>query len=487
MEDKKIVDKVLEFASLIKYNGEKRDFIEKAIKKFLIDPKDDFSIEDEIKKIFKDSGFLDKKEVKRTLSNFFTIDEAFEMYDYILTIDAGIEDLLFYLIEKYTRYDHNLKKEIGVTVTDLIKFSTTLENIYNYDLIAGNYNLNPNIFNSMEEAYYPYNLQYPDEKGKEVSRMASFITKDALLIFLKKGLKEMDMENIVKNIDFLLGTLSFSREDIIKDPKIRFQEKPLFRIDKENYILINEVHLFFGLPYRLDSLLNNYSWYTDKKGKNFERVAFKVLGEINGNKRIGGEFFSKVNYGSYESDGLINFKDTSWFVELKGRIPRSDSFKGDLKSVSKDIEKGVEEAEVQALRAIKEAEKKGKLGVREVRQNKGILIITEGMYPNLNQNTVMDFKRKDENYPRYIISFLTLMEILRQHDIYYLKQFLEWRSDPEMPIYCFSELDYWDYFTSMQSGLDKKEGYELSKKNHNKIIFNGKRFNAPKFIKNLDK
>ena len=75
------------------------------------------------------------------------------------------------------------------------------------------------------------------------------------------------------------------------------------------------------------------------------------------------------------------------------------------------------------------------------------------------------------------------MEILRQHDIYYLEKFLEWRMDPKMPIYCMSELDYYDYFTQMQNGLDKKEGYELCKKRYNRLIFNGKRFNAPKFVK----
>ena len=483
INEREIIDKILEFASLIKYNGEKRDFIEKALKKFLSNPKENFSIEKEIKKIFKNKEILDKKDIKRDLNNFFTAEEMFEMQDYILTIDAGKEDLLFYLIEKYTPYDLKLKEEIGITVTDLIKFSTTLNNIYNYDLISGGYASNPNIFKSKEEAYYPYKLQYFDKENVEISKMASFITKDALLIFLKEGFDKNFMKDVIKNIDILLNLISFSREDIIKDPKIRFQEKPLFRIDKENYILINEVHLFFGLPYRLDSLLNNYFWYTNKKGKDFERVAFKVLEEINRNRKIEGEFFQNIKYGDYESDGLINFEDTSWFVELKGRIPRSKSFKGNINSVSKDIKRGIKNAEEQALRAIKESEKKGKIGDKKIKRNKGILIITEGMYPNLNQNPFMEFKREDENYPRYIISFLTLMEILRQHDIHYFKKFLEWRVDPEMPIYCMSELDYWDYFTQMQNGLDKKEGYELCKKRHNKLIFNGKRFNAPKFIK----
>ena len=75
------------------------------------------------------------------------------------------------------------------------------------------------------------------------------------------------------------------------------------------------------------------------------------------------------------------------------------------------------------------------------------------------------------------------MEILRQQDSYYFNKFLKWRSDPEIPIYCISELDYWDYFTQMQNGLDKKEAYDKAKKKNIRIIFNGKRFNAPKYIK----
>jgi len=483
MEDKKIIDKILEIVSIIKYNGEKRDFIEKALKKFLITPKEDFSLESEIKSIFENKDLLDKNTGNRKINNIFTTEEIFEMQDYILTIDASPEDLLFYLFEKYALYDSKLKSELGVTITDIIQFSLLLDNIYHFDLIAGDYQFNQNIFSSKEETYYPYNLQHPDEESIKTSEMASFITKESFIFFLEKGFKGQDLNNITKNIDILFDLISFDRPDIVQDNKLRFQEKPLFRIDNETFILLNTVHLLFGLPYRLDALLNKYSWYTNNKGKNFEKVVFKVLDEINENKRIEGEFFKDIGYKNGQLDGLINFDETSWFIECKGRIPRSDSFKGDISSVNHDIKRGVEDAEDQALKAIKESEIENKIGEKEVKKNKGILIIVEGMYPNLNQNPITQFKRKDENYPRYIISFLTLMEILRQYDIYYLKKFLDWRSDPEMPIYCMSELDYWDYFTSMQNGLEKKEGYEMAKKKNIRVIFNGRRFNAPKFIK----
>ncbi|MGY4883949.1 MAG: hypothetical protein ACP5NZ_00015 [Nanobdellota archaeon] len=487
MEDRDIINKILEIVAIIKYNGEQRDFIEKALKKFLIDPKENFSLESEIKSIFEDKDILNKNGDKRELNNLFTTEELFEIQDYILTIDASQEDLLFYLFEKYTPYDSKLKEELGVTITDIIKFSLLLDNIYHIDLIAGDYQFNENIFSSKENAYFPYNLQFPDENSRKTSEMASFVTKETFTFFLKKGFKEDGLENIIENIDILFDLVSFDRTDIIKDNKLRFQEKPLFRIDNENFILINIVHLLFGLPYRLDSLLNKYSWYTDNKGKNFERVVFKILDEINKNKRIEGEFFKDIEYEDGQLDGLINFHDISWFVECKGRIPRSNSFKGNILSVNKDIERGIEDAEEQALKAIKESEKENKIGGRDVKTNRGILIIVEGMYPNLNQNPMTQFKRKDENYPRYIISFLTLMEILRQYDTYFLKRFLEWRSDPEMPIYCMSELDYWDYFTSMQGGLEKKEAYDAAKRKNIKVIFNGKRFNSPKFIKEDDK
>ena len=484
--DKWILDKILEITSLIKYNGEKRDFIEKALKKFLINPRKDFSVEKEIEKIFHRKDILKKDTGIKDLKNIFSLNTIFEMQDYILTVDVGLTDLFFYLIEKYKEYDLKLKDEIGITIFEIIKFCSLLQNIYYYDLITGNYEFNRNIFSSKEEAYYAYKLKSPDKKSKQTSERASFISKDAFVYFLENGIKDKKIQSIIDNVDKFFNLLSFTIDDIRRDEKIRFQDKPLLQVNEDSYILINEVHLIFGLPYRLDSLLNKYSWYTNNKGKAFEKVVYKVLNEINQNKRIRGKFFPDIRYGrskNYQLDGLINFEDFSWFIECKGRIPRSDSFKGKVKSVNQDIKKGVTNAEDQAIRAIRASETNQKIGNKSVKEKKGILIIVEGMYPNLNQNPITQFKRRDEKYPRYIISFFTLMEILRQYDVYYLEKFLEWRSDLDMPIYCMSELDYWDYFTQMQNGLDKKEAYDTAKKRNIRVIFNGKRFNVPKFIK----
>jgi len=485
--DKEIINKIFDFVALIKYNGEKRDILEKGLKDFLLNPDKDIKIEDALKKAFESRTPFNKENTDRDLNNFLTTDELFEIHDYLLTIDADQQDLIYYLSEKYSRYNDKLKSEIGVTVSDIINFSMALRTIYYIDLQAQGYKFNPNVFSSKEEAYGLYNLQYPDENSKKISEMASLLDKEAFIIFLNGVNNDKAMDPLLKNLDFLLNLLSFKQEDLVKDNKLRFQDKPLLKLNDETYIILNEVHLLYGLQSRLDTLLNNYQWYRDVKGMGFEKIALDILEVINKNKRIEGKVNKNINYKVDDSlcelDGLINFQDFSWFVECKGRIPRSDSFKGDVISVKRDIEKGITSAEEQALRAIKESEKIGEIGGIKVNTKKGVLIITEGAYPNLNPNPISVFKRKDENYPRYIIGLLTLMEILRQHDIYYLQKFLEWRCDPQMPIHSMSELDYWDYFTKMQRGLDLKEGYDMSVKNHNKVFYIGNRFNAQKHIK----
>ncbi len=484
--DKKTVNKIFDFVSLIKYNGEKRDYIEKTLKKFLLNPEENFEIEKEIKSVFEKRDLTDKEGFKREMGNFFSPDELFEMQDYLLTIDANPSDLIYYISEKYNPYNAKLKKEIGVGVSDIIRFSIALGNIYQIDLNAQGYKHNPNIFSSKEDAFYPHNLQYPDSVSKEISKMASLLDKKALILFLEESKMLPEVKTIIENLDLLLNLISFTSEELKKDPKIRFQDKPLLKLDEETYVIINEVHLLFGLQSRLENLLNKYTWYSDKKGKTFEKIVFNILEQINKDKRIDGNFFNNINYkienASYELDGLINFKDFSWFLECKSRIPRPSSYKGDIKSVKKDVTKGITDADYQSQRAIKESEKKGRIGDKEVKEHKGVLIITEGLYPNMNMNPMSVFPKK-HSYPRYIINLLTLMEILRQRDVYYLEKFLKWRCDPKMPLYCFSELDYWDYFTRMQEGLDKKESYDLAIRNNNKIFFNGRRFNAPKYIK----
>jgi hypothetical protein len=105
------------------------------------------------------------------------------------------------------------------------------------------------------------------------------------------------------------------------------------------------------------------------------------------------------------------------------------------------------------------------------------------MYPNFNQNPIIELPCRNSKYPRYIINALILRELLGQYDNYYFEKFLNWRSDPKMPIYCISELDYWDYFTKMQNGLDKKRNYDLAIKKNIRVIYNGNRFNSPKYFK----
>lgn len=485
--EKEIINRIFDFVALIKYNGEKREILEKALKEFLISQNIEKSIEEYLKDAFEEGSPLKKDDVKRDFNNFFTTDELFERHDYILSIDADPADILYYLSEKYSIYDDRLKAEIGFTTSDIIAFSLALKAIYNHDLYTQGYKFNPNVFETKEQAYDMFYLQHPDEKSRKISEFASLLDKEALIIFLKGAQAEKGSNLLIENIDSLLEIISFTIEDLREDNKLRFQDKPLLKLNEETYLILNEVHLLYGLQSRLDNFLNKFSWYSEGKGKRFEKIALKILGEINKIKRVEGKLYENVTYNSEnklcELDGLINFKDFSWFVECKGRIPRSDSFKGNISSVKRDVERGITDAEEQALRAIKEAEKSNEISGIKIANKKGILIVTEGVYPNLNPNPISVFPRKDENYPRYIIGLLTLMEILRQHDIYYLEKFLEWRCDQKMPIHSPSELDYWDYFTKMQKGLDMKEGYDLAIKNNNKVFYIGNRFNASKTIK----
>ena len=137
--EKWMLDKILEITSLIRENGEKRDFIERALRSFLANPRKDFFIEKEIEKIFHRKNILKKDINIKDLKNIFSLNEIFEMQDYILTVDVSLEDLLFYISEKYSRYDQKLKKEMGITVSEIIIFCVLLQNVYYQDkIIIGN-------------------------------------------------------------------------------------------------------------------------------------------------------------------------------------------------------------------------------------------------------------------------------------------------------------------------------------------------------------
>ncbi len=106
-------------------------------------------------------------------------------------------------------------------------------------------------------------------------------------------------------------------------------------------------------------------------------------------------------------------------------------------------------------------------------ENPGIIIILEGIYPQLNTTTFFCIAQNKLDIPRLIINYFDLKEILNQPNSYLFEEFLIWRTQKNMPIMCNDEMDYWIFFSKYWHDSEMQKFLKKAIKNHNLIIYRG--------------
>jgi hypothetical protein len=272
-----------------------------------------------------------------------------------------------------------------------------------------------------------------------------------------------------KNINRVLDLLSFDIHDLLKKNDLRFQETPLLKWDR-NLIVLNQHYLISNLPQRYELLLRRCRDYTNTKGNDFERIALSLL------ERVPRATLHKdIKYSKFQLDGLLNFYNSSWFVECTSHPPSIDTLLGTDTAVDEDLRLTVDKCETQALRAI---DNTGHPNIRKLKpkKKKGIIIILEGYYPSLNVNNAFQIQPPKSSIPRYVINYFNMKLFINQPHIDVLEDYLFWRTQPDMPIVSLDETDYWTYFVKMNFDYKYEEGFRISQQRKVRIAYSGDLF-----------
>ena len=326
------------------------------------------------------------------------------------------------------------------------------------------------------------------------------VTKDEIIQSISHSFYNLTGEMIdaetIAGFQNALDALSFSCEAFIYQKSINLKDTPLLKVGQDKYILLGNNYLVSALPYRCEKALNKCKVYRENKGKLFEKIVLKLF-----TSTYGSNFHQNIKYGSYELDGLLNLSHTSWFIECSSHPPNISSEFSDEVKLFDDFRKSVIKCQDQGKRAIEHAAD-DEYKNSSLKEKKGIIVIIDEHYPNIsdaeykyfeeigksiNKSLPEQFKNQIPKieYPRYVINYFELETIIEQPDAYLFEEFLEWRTQDNMPISCSDELDYWDYFTKMLNDKQREKEFRICQERHHIIQYIGNRFNNKSYLNKI--
>ncbi len=112
---------------------------------------------------------------------------------------------------------------------------------------------------------------------------------------------------------------------------------------------------------------------------------------------------------------------------------------------------------------------------------KGIIIVVDGVYPNLNIQAYS--KQSVNDAPLYVIDYFDLRTLIDEPEICNLEEFLLWRTQKPMPVLCFDEKDYWNYYFDRYCQLkDIRNAFRIQQEKKTTLIYTGYRFNRKDYL-----
>lgn len=444
------------------YNGERRRLYHNILKSYLKKKTDNFDIDSEISKMNFDWN-------KDSLMS-----DLFSSFDSMITSGLAPERFLEYVKERYGPYENTFFQKYGLPLSAFMYIAFELLFYINdrpdLKIVAPVYQ-----FESKEDYANPKFIAYPPKDYIETYKKA--FTVDVLefrkyIIPLAKPF-----------LDKFIYIYSFDLDKVEVDKDFRIKEYPLLHINQKLVFVDPSLYLRY-ISHKIHLLLNGCKSYDAKKGKIFEKMALDLIEQIPYSKLES----RNIPYREYELDGLLNLRRSTWFIECKSRNINSESLLGDNKRISKDVKKAIEESIKQGQRAIdnKDCEELSKYNIKRI---KGIIIVLEGIFPNIRTPKIMGPNPIDDcKYPVCVFNYFELKKILEQEDAHVFEEFLIWRSQENMPIYAFDECDYWAYFNdNYRKNKEMKEAFKLAQEKNIVTTYISARFNKKSYLSKLIK
>jgi hypothetical protein len=285
-----------------------------------------------------------------------------------------------------------------------------------------------------------------------------------------------------REIDVIMDQISLNQTELRKKREIRFPAKPFLATENDWMVLLTPRYLTRSLPSIYEALFKDVRRYRDSKGGSFEKLGQATLKSLP---------FTALGYNvvygdNLETDAVLRFKDSVWFVEITSHPPSAKSLSGDLTSIKTDLRKTVKKCIKQGKRCFQHLNEPALSGYVGKAKHKGIIIVVDGVYPQLNLNTALQLF--EEETPVYIINWFDLRTITNEPEVEEFGSFLLWRTQQPMPIVCVDEKDYWAYYFDFYRRSERaKEEFEIMQKKLIRKFYISYRFNNKEYLEEIVK
>ena len=272
-------------------------------------------------------------------------------------------------VQQYLKYDNAPKEKDGLDISLIVRLTLFIADITIQKNIEQDFKDEVYEFKSGEELFDFSFVQIPPQKYIDNFSKCMFFNVQEC----------MERMPDVSAIDLQKALHQFTIGDVESDD-VNLLEKPILNIDDKAFQILRPSYLIRGLPQRCRILLKNRERFKRTKGKTFEKVALNLLEMIPRSK-----LYRNIKYseGKYELDGILNFKESTWLVECSSHVPSLSALRGNFKAISNDLDKSFWKCEAQARRALQNI-RDPSIARYSKRNKKGVLIIIDGVYPNLN-------------------------------------------------------------------------------------------------------
>lgn len=457
------LETVYTISATIFYNSERGSDLEDVLCEYIKKHDEKIDIKTEFKK-----NIVKKMELFHS-GNLLKV--LFNNYDKMRSVLYDMEEYNNYLNLFFRPFSKEFKEKWGY---DLQLYTLLSSAIYaNVILKSRKENFKWDIyeFNSKEEYVNLSFIEIPDlEYRKKWEKIITFNPQEIIEPLIKYFPKE-DVVNVFNTLTFDITSF--------KEKKIRLSEKPILKISNESFIILIPKYAISALPQKLYEMFTQVKEYNDKKGKIFEKRALYLIDTIPKCK-----LHKNIKYDKYEIDGILNLKNSTWFIECSSHQPDSNSFNNDEERIIYDLEKTVKKCELQAIRAIdniKHPNIKNKVNSN----THGIFIILDGFYPNLNMEFPLKIVPKTSINRRIIINYFDLSFLMRQPEKDQFEHYLLWRTQDHFPINGEDETDTWTYFLNLKRDPAYMQGFKFAQEKGTAVNYIGDKFNDKRYLKKI--
>jgi hypothetical protein len=461
--------KLYEILATYRYNTERIELMEDVLKYFLISKDYNLDVPAKAREIFNQKY----SSLKSSLREEKNLKSEWFKQKCILLYNIPQRYIPEYILKKFHPFSRVFEDKFGLSFDSLLLFSFNLLKYLQFK---------KDMIRFKDEVYrFKSKTEYVD-LGFVATPSSTYIEqwKNVITVNiseLKRILSGILSANEVKRT---LEFFSIKLEDISNEGRINLPLEPILKVDEDTLIILNPEYLTRALPMKYEKIFKGIKEYNDAKGISFEALAQNTL------KMLPFKSLSfNVEYGAnYEVDAILEFDRSIWFVEMTSHPPSDKALEGDFMAIKRDLKKSIMKCIEQGKRCFSHHDKPPLSYFFEKEKINGIMVIVDGVYPQLNLNTYISFFKED--VPIYVINWFDLRTLIDQPEVNCFEDFLLWRIQRPMPIISFDEKDYWAfYFDYFVQNEEAREAFNKMREKQINTFYISYRFNSKEHLENI--